>query len=151
MQNPPPNQQGYGYQNPYGNPPPGGPLATPPGGKTSMGMEANLAALLSYVLTWVTGLVFFLLEKENRFVRFHAMQAVLFGAAWVVVAIVLSMLGIMLAIMDLDLLWLLFSPVRLILWLGFVAVWIVCMVKAYQGKMFRLPVIGGIAENIVNK
>jgi uncharacterized membrane protein len=50
-------------------------------GKSSTGMQPNVAALLSYVLGWITGLIFFLIEKENKFVRFHAAQSlVVFGA-----------------------------------------------------------------------
>ncbi len=154
MQNPPPpNQQGYGYGTPYGTPP-NAPLSTPPGGgpggKTSMGLDANIAALLSYVLTWLTGLIFFLVEKENRFVRFHAMQAILFGAGITVIGIVLSIvLGILGFISHiLGLVGLLIWPVYM---LAILIGWIICMVKAYQGQMFKLPIIGDMAENIVNK
>jgi len=156
MQNPPPDQQqqGYGYNNPYGTPP-NAPLSTPqgggtPGGKTSMGLDPNVAALLAYVLTWVTGLVFFLVEKENRFVRFHAMQAILFGAATFVVTIVLSIaLGIISYVSSL--LGMLASLIWLVVWAAFLVGWIMCMIKAYQGQRFKLPVIGDMAENIVNK
>ena len=152
MQNPPPNQPGY--NNPSGASPPNYSPPTGPGGtggKTSMGLDANVAALLSYVLTWVTGLVFFLVEKENRFVRFHAMQAILFGASWFIIAIVFMFISFTLAIMDIGILSLLFWPIRLLFWLGFFAVWIMLLIKAYQGQMFKLPIIGKMAEGIVNK
>jgi uncharacterized membrane protein len=152
MQNPPPNQTGY--NNPSGASPPNYSPPTGPGGtggKTSMGLDANVAALLSYVLTWVTGLVFFLVEKENRFVRFHAMQAILFGASWFIIAIVFMFISFTLAIMDIGILSLLFWPIRLLFWLGFFAVWIMLLIKAYQGQMFKLPIIGKMAEGIVNK
>jgi uncharacterized membrane protein len=154
MQNPPPNQPGYDYNNPSGAPPPNYSSTTGPGGtggKTSMGLDANVAALLSYVLTWVTGLIFFLVEKENRFVRFHAMQAILFGASWFIIAIVFMFISVTLALMDIGILSLLFWPIRLIFWLGFFAVWIMLLIKAYQGQMFKLPIIGKMAEGIVNK
>lgn len=154
MQNPPPNQPGYDYNNPSGAPPPNYSPSTGSGGtggKTSMGLDANVAALLSYVLTWVTGLIFFLVEKENRFVRFHAMQAILFGASWFIIAIVFMFISVTLALMDIGILSLLFWPIRLIFWLGFFAVWIMLLIKAYQGQMFKLPIIGKMAEGIVNK
>jgi hypothetical protein len=71
----PPGQQQYGYQPPYGAPQMGdvGPLD-----RTSLGMRARSAGLLCYLFGWVTGLIFFLLERESRFVRFHAMQSILF-------------------------------------------------------------------------
>src|SRR5436853_7023740 len=66
-------QQGGYQQGPYGVPPGG---AQSPLGPTSMGMQPNVEAGLSYVFFWVTGLIFFLMEKQNRFVRFHAMQSI---------------------------------------------------------------------------
>jgi len=102
-------------------------------GKTSSGMQPNFAALLSYVLGFVTGLVFFLTEKENRFVRFHAMQAICFS---------LAMMAISFALMFIPLIgWVLIPLVQI----GTFVIWIICMVQAYQGKWFRLPVIGDVA------
>jgi len=103
-------------------------------GKTSLGMEQNIEGLLCYVLGWVTGIIFLLLEKENKFVRFHAVQSIVVFGAYTVIAIILS-----------------FIPVVgwIILWiLGVLAfiLWIVLMVKAYQGQMYKLPVAGDIAE-----
>ena len=63
------------------NPPPVQTTTAPPAqvGKSSTGLDENVAALLSYVMTWVTGLIFFLIEKESRLVRFHAVQALILG------------------------------------------------------------------------
>ena len=119
--------------------------------KTSMGLDANVAALLSYVLTFITGLIFFLLEKENRYVRFHAMQAIMLGAAWLIIAIIFTVISFTLVMMDIGILSLLFWPIRILFWFGFLIAWIFCMVKAYQGQMFKLPIIGKLAENMVNK
>jgi uncharacterized membrane protein len=86
---------------------------------------------------WITGLVFFLMEKENKFVRFHAMQSiVVFGAftvLWVVFGILwmVPVLGVLLST---------------IAWIAGVVLWIILMVKAYQGEKFKLPVAGDIAE-----
>ncbi len=103
-------------------------------GKTSMGMEANLAALLACVFGWVTGLIFFLLEKENKFVRFYALQSILVSVVFFVFSIVLMFVPIVNVIA---------IPV---LSIGGVIIWIVCMIKAYQGEKFKLPVIGDMAE-----
>lgn len=155
MQNPPPDQQqNYNSGNSYGTPPPNAPLSMPSGsdakGKTSTGLDANIAALLAYVLTWVTGLVFFLIEKENRFVRFHAMQAILFGASitalYIALVIVTTIIGFVSGILAA-----LVGLVGLLIPLLFLIGWILCMVKAYQGETFKLPVIGDMAANIVNK
>jgi uncharacterized membrane protein len=102
--------------------------------KTSTGLEANLAAALSYLLGFVSGIVFLVLEKENRFVRFHALQSVLaFGGitlVWMLLNAV-PFLGFVFGV-------LVIIPASAILWL-------VMMFKAYQGQDFRLPIVGPIA------
>ena len=103
-------------------------------GKTSMGLEPNVAGLLCYVLGWVTGLIFFILEKENKFVRFHAMQSIVTFGTLTVVSIVLSFIPFIGWIIS----WLL-SVLGLILW-------IILMIKAYQGQKYKLPWAGTIAE-----
>ena len=103
-------------------------------GKTSTGIQPNVAALLAYLLGWISGLVFFLLEKENKFVRFHAVQSIAVFAALSVLVIALGIVpGIGLVV----------APIVYILEL---ILWIVLMVKAYQGEKFKLPVVGDIAE-----
>ena len=102
--------------------------------KTSSGMNQNVAGLLCYVAGWITGLIFFLIEKENRFVRFHAMQSIITFGSLTVIFMVLGFIPIVG--------WML-VPVLAILQL---ILWIVLMVKAYQGQLFKLPVIGDMAE-----
>lgn len=110
-----------------------------------MGLDPNLAALLSYLLGIVGGLVFFLVEKKNTYVRFHAMQSVLLFAAFVVGWVVLIVLGIVLSYLP-CLGSIVSSLLGLALWLGYVVLWIVMMIKAYQGEKYKLPVIGDMAE-----
>ena len=105
-----------------------------PNVKTSMGMEQNVEGLLCYVLGWVTGIIFFIMEKDNKFVRFHAMQSIILFGAITVIDIVLSFIPVIGWIFS-----------ALIGILAFV-LWIVLMMKAYQGQMYKLPVIGDIAE-----
>lgn len=102
--------------------------------KSSTGMEENVAALLSYVLGWVTGLIFFLIEKDSKFVKFHAMQSIItFGALTILyyIFLIIPVLG-----------WIVDSILGI---LGFV-LWIVLMIKAYQGVKFKLPIAGDLAE-----
>ncbi len=103
-------------------------------GKTSLGMKADLAALLCYVAGIVTGIIFFLLEKENKYVRFHAMQSMLTFGFFLVLNVVLGFIPIVG--------WS-FVPLLGIVQL---VLWIILMVKAYQGEQFKLPVLGDIAE-----
>lgn len=114
-------------------------------GKTSMGLEPNVAGLLCYLLGWVTGLIFLLLEKENEFVRFHAMQSIITFGGLTVIYIVLSILGII------PFIGILFAILLYILGLlGFV-LWIVLMVKAYQGVRYKLPWAGEQAEKYIER
>ena len=103
---------------------------TPGTNKTSSGMDENVAGLLCYLAWWVTGLIFFLIEKENQFVRFHAMQSIIVFA--------------MISILQIIFFWIPVLP--LIIWILGVVLWIVLMVKAYQGSKFKLPIAGDLAE-----
>jgi len=102
--------------------------------KSSTGMNENLAALLSYVLGFITGIIFFVIEKESKFVKFHAMQSILVSAALMVLSFVLGFIPFIgwLALI-------LLGPVSFVLW-------IILMVKAYKYVWFKLPVVGDIAE-----
>jgi uncharacterized membrane protein len=112
-------------------------------GRTSTGLEPNIAGLLCYVLGWVTGIIFLLLEKRNRFVRFHAIQSIATFGLLTAVSIALSILAVI------PFLGVIFSVVDwLIGILGFI-LWIVLMVKAYQGQMFKLPWAGDLAKRQV--
>lgn len=102
--------------------------------KTSVGLEENVAGLLSYVLWWVTGIVFLILEKENKFVRFHAMQSTITFLGFTVVSIIFNFIPFVG--------WIITPLISLLA----VITWIVCMIKAYQGEKFKLPIIGDIAE-----
>lgn len=102
--------------------------------KTSTGLEENVAGLLCYVLGWVSGIIFLLLEKENKFVRFHAIQSIVVFGALSVIMIILSWIPFIRYFIN----WLLAL-------LGFI-LWIVLMVKAYQGNKYKLPWAGDFAE-----
>jgi uncharacterized membrane protein len=102
----------------------------PEGKKSGLGLPSNTAAALSYVLGWLTGIVFLLLERDDKFVRFHAMQSIItFGV--ITLLSFIPVIGWML------------SPILMIL--AFV-LWLVLIFKAYQGEKFKLPVIGDFAE-----
>lgn len=146
-QQPPYGQQQYGgYQQPYGAPMGGGAAAASALGPTSMGMQANVAAGLSYVLGWITGLVFFLVEKQNRFVRFHAMQSILFFGGLTILGIVLDIIQVA-GIPFIS--FVAFCIGGLLGLVGFVG-WIILLINGFQGKYFKLPIIGDYAEKYAN-
>ena len=144
----PPNYGQQGYQAPsYGQPGFGQQQQYGAQGATSMGLSQNTAAGLSYVFTWITGLIFFFMEKQNRFVRFHAMQSILFFGGATVLAIVLSVIvGLHLPLVSL-----LASCVYGLLGLAMFVGWIILMINGFQGKYFKLPIIGDYAERYANQ
>lgn len=105
--------------------------------KTSTGLNENVAGLLCYVLGWVSGLVFILLEQENKFVRFHAFQSIIVFGVLTVASFILGWIPIIGGFLA-----------GLISLLGLV-LWIVLMVKAYQGTRYKLPWSGDLAERWV--
>lgn len=99
----------------------------------------NLMAAASYLLGFVTGIIFLLLEKQSKFVRFHAMQStILFG-------------GIFVANIALGFIPILGWLVGLVLSLVAFILWIVLMWKAFQGEMYKVPYVGAIAEKQLAK
>ncbi len=121
-------------------PPPADPHSL---GTTSIGMSPTAAAALSYVFGWISGLIIFVVEKQSRFVRFHAMQSILLNIASIALWFLFSMMlfpmvfagggGLLIALV-----WL--------IQIALFVVWLICIINAAQGKWFKLPVIGDIAE-----
>jgi uncharacterized membrane protein len=112
---------------------------------TTGGMTDNVVAMLCYI-TIVPAIIFLVMEpyNKNRFIRFHAFQNIFFCVAWIAVWIALSFVGM---IPVLGWLTLLIWP---LLGLGGLILWIILLIKANQGQMFKLPVIGDLAEKQAN-
>lgn len=106
---------------------------------TVLGIDENLEALLTYVLGWITGIVFLFLEKENEYVRFHAMQSLVTFLALFVITIVIGWIPI--------LGWL----ISFLLSILGIVLWLILMVKAYQGELYKLPIAGDFAEEQLSK
>ena len=106
----------------------------------------NLVAALSYFLGFITGVVILLVEKDDKFIRFHAMQSTLiFGAIFVIDIILGAVIG---AVPILNFINSLFNTLVFIVAL---IVWIVSMLKAFQGQMFKWPVVGNFAEKQIGR
>jgi uncharacterized membrane protein len=139
------------------------PASGAPGGKTSfMNLDSNLGAMLCYILNFVCclglvlSIIFLVTEKENRFVKFHAVQSLFLAALQIAVGIVIGILGLILSLglnaFDLAwLAWILILGLRFILLLIFLALWIMGGIKAYGGQWYKLPIIGEFAWKTVNK
>ncbi len=160
MYNPPPSPPGYGYQ---GAPVmPGGAQLNPlpgaePGSKTQLGIEGNVAGALAYIGPF--NIVFAIIEKDNRFVRFNAFQSLLIGLTLLVIDVVCIILGAALSILAAmagsgqlaAIFWMLFVFVMVGLSFAAIGGIIMSAIKAYQRQMFKVPFIGNMAESIVRK
>jgi len=116
------------------------------------GLTSNVAAALAYILGLITGILFLVLEpyKHDRFVRFHAIQSILYSAAGIVFRIGWSIL--VSAVIDVSG-WagLVLVPVGLVISLALFGFWIFLMYQAYSNREFRIPIIGAIAAKQVGK
>jgi uncharacterized membrane protein len=118
--------------------------------KSAIGLDGNIAALIGYIIS-IIALVEIFIEKDNRFVRFHAIQSVIFHVAmWVVffvVWVVVIILGLILSMVHLGVV---VSLLSILIFLGWVVVYlggvIMGAVKSYGGAMFKYPIIGNMAE-----
>ena len=115
--------------------------------KTNLGIEPNIAGLLCYLISVIAGVVFLVIEKENKFIRFHAIQSIILGCGFVAAyfAIIIldavfeniPILGFFIGLV-LGLVYFLLGP-------AFAIITIIMMIKSYGNETFKLPVIGDIA------
>ena len=107
---------------------------------TTLGMEENIEGALCYVFGFVTGIIFLILEKDNKFVKFHATQSTITFLALTVFWWIISSIGFW----SWSLMWL-FGMVSALIGLLELILWVVLILKAYQKETFKLPIVGDIA------
>jgi uncharacterized membrane protein len=124
------------------------PESSLPSQQSSTSLAPNVAGALAYVLGPITGIAFFILEKKNQFVRFHAAQSIVVSVIMIAVSIVLSIFSAVLAVIPI-LGWL----VALLLSLGLALIsfglWLVLMFMAFSGKQWEVPVAGQFARKLM--
>ncbi|HTQ61149.1 MAG TPA: DUF4870 domain-containing protein [Candidatus Solibacter sp.] len=133
---------------------PGGAVAAPTAAApATAGMEENVAGLLCYLVGWITGLIFLLIDKRP-FVKFHGAQSIALNIAffvvWVAFWVVTMVLGMITAMLHFPIGFLMAFLFPVVI-LAFFITFIFCMYKAYNHEMFKLPIIGNIVEKMVNK
>jgi len=131
-------------------------------GKSALGLDGNIAAALGYPIG-IIAIICLIMEKENRFVKFHALQSILLHVAFIVVIIAVWIIGIILAIAGMaaaaatnsgalgGLVGMLFGLLWLVVIVAYLGGLIYAAVKSYGGVQFKLPVIGNMAEKFANK
>lgn len=107
--------------------------------KTSLDLDENVEGLLCYIVGWITGIVFLVLEKENKFVRFHALQSLL---TFLPLSVLAWLLG-----------WIPFVGwvLGVLVWILTAILWLILMFKAYRGEKYKLPLVGDIAEKGIGR
>ncbi|MGH7549247.1 MAG: DUF4870 domain-containing protein [Gemmatimonadota bacterium] len=111
-------------------------------------MDPRLAGLLSYLVPPITGIIFFLIEKRDDVVRWHAAQSIVFGIAWIAVWILFTILSTVLSTVIPFLGWIFGFLMMIVLVLGGLILWVVCLIKGYSGQKWRMPVLAPYADKI---
>jgi len=127
-------------------------------GKSALGLDGNIAAALGYPIG-IIAIICLIMEKENRFVKFHALQSILLSVSFVVVWIALVLLTFILGMVGIaasaasdaggavgGLLSMVLGLVWFVVLIAFIIGIILAAVRAYQGTLFKLPIIGGMAD-----
>ena len=107
--------------------------------KTTLGMDENIEGLLAYVLGWLTGIIFLILEKDSYFVRFHAMQSTITFLGITILEIIFGFIPVI------------GTFINALLWLLGLVLWILGMLKAYNGELYKFPIVGDLAEQWLEK
>lgn len=111
-------------------------------------MDPKLAGLLAYVIPPISGIVFLLIEKTNPIVRWHAAQSIVFGIAWIVLWVVFTVLSMVLSTLIPFVGAILSLLIWLVIFVGGFILWVLCLIKGYSGKMWRMPFLAQFAEKI---
>jgi len=110
-------------------------------------MASNVAGLLTYILGFITGIIFLVIEpyKNDKFVRFHAFQSIFFNVAVIVFWIAYMILSSILTFVSLGILAVVMGLVGLLIMLAILVYWIFLMYKAYNNQLYKIPFIGDLA------
>jgi uncharacterized membrane protein len=122
-------------------------MTSPTATASSTGLAPNVAGALAYLLGPITGILFFLLEKENRFVRYHAAQSITLGLLWIALSVAFSVLSGMLVMVPV-LGWLVALLLSVVFGLGGLFLWLFLMWRAYQGREWESPIAGPLARKL---
>jgi uncharacterized membrane protein len=110
-------------------------------------MASNVAGLLAYVLGFITGIIFLVLEPYNKdkFIRFHAFQSIFFNVAMIVFWIAYTIVSTVLGFVSFGILGIVMAILGLLIFLGILVYWVFLMYKAYNNEKYMIPYIGKLA------
>lgn len=107
--------------------------------KTELGLEENIEGALAYLLGFVSGIILYFIEEKNDFIRFHAFQSTVMFLGLFIISVILGFIPILGTI------------IRIIVGLAAFIAWLIGMIKAYKGELYKFPIVGEMAENQVKK
>ena len=110
-------------------------------------MTSNVAGALAYVLGFITGIIFLVIDpyKNDKFVKFHAFQSIFFSVVIIGFSIVWAILSVILGLVSMGFLAGIMFLISLLIHLAFLCIWAFLIYKAYQNELFRAPIIGDLA------
>ena len=117
--------------------------------KSTMSLEPGVAVLLAYLLSLVGGIVIFMMEKENKFVRFHAMQSIILNIVALITFVILSVLMAIVTALTAGIGGICGIVLFPLLGVAFAVFALIAMIKGYQGEMYKIPLIGDFAEKYI--
>ncbi len=122
-------------------------MTSPTTTSSSTGLAPNVAGALAYLLGPITGILFFLLEKEDSFVRYHASHSITLGLLWIALSVLFSVLSGMLVMVPV-LGWLVALLLSVVFGLGGLFLWLFLMWRAFQGREWESPIAGPMARKL---
>ncbi|WP_407357211.1 DUF4870 domain-containing protein [Methanolobus sp. WCC5] len=110
--------------------------------ETKIGLSENITAVIAYFFGLISGLIFLVIEKENKFVRFHAAQSTVLTIAVIVLSVVITIIALIPIIG-----WII-AILSMFVYLAVFVLWLFLMYKAFSGEMYRLPMIADYADKL---
>src|SRR5712691_5021502 len=131
-------------------PPPVNPPPEADAKSTSTGLPSNVAAAIACI-PLIGGIIFYILEKRDGFVRFYAMQSIIFGGAWILFDIISKILFAIFGSIPAigGILVFFWAIIQALIHIAFLVIWIIAMVKAFTNVRWEIPYIGPIARKQV--
>lgn len=113
--------------------------------------QNNLYAALAYLLGLITGVLMLIVEPKDKFVKFHAMQSIIFSIVIIVIQILLGIIFMPLTILTLGMAAIIYALIGMLIGLVVFVLWLLLMYKAYNGEKYMLPAIGKYADDLASK
>ena len=113
-------------------------------GKNELGMDHKTTSWFAYIISWISGIIVVATVKNDSKARLHAWQSIIFGAAYTIVIIINYIIAAIFPFFSFGRG--LFNVIGAVAWIGFVVVTVICIIKATQDDIFKIPVVYGLAE-----